>query len=270
MKKVKVGIIGCGAIGSALAKILARRFSREAAVRYLCEVDTPKALRLKRELRGKPAIVPMNVLIRKADLVIEAASARISSAVAMKALTANKNVLIISVGGLLDNQAWQRIILRRRGQLWIPSGAVAGVDGLLATRESGIKRVTLITSKPPIGLQGAPIFKKKKFPVLVGQRRYCVFKGSARQAVKAFPQNVNVAAILSLAGIGPDKTRVEVWTSRAYKRNKHEIFIEGGSGTIRVEITNVPSIFNPKTSALAIFSAAAVCRKIFSSLRLGT
>ncbi len=270
MKKIKVGIIGCGTIGSALAVALEKKFHRQTSLKFICDHSSDKAVWLQKRLKVKPRIISMDQLIRRSDLVIEAASASISASIARRAMKAGKNVLVMSVGGLLqakDLSAWAKF---KKGKLWAPSGALAGVDGLLAAKQADIRFVRLITRKPPAGLREAPYFKNKKFPELAGWQEYCLFKGNAEQAVKAFPQNINVAAVLSLAGMGPEKTRVEIWTSNAYRFNQHEVTIEGSSGKIQTVTQNVPSPDNPKTSALAIYSAMAVLEKIFSSVRVGT
>ncbi len=296
MAKVKVGIIGCGAIGASLAKIIEKRFKNEAQLSWLCDHHLPKAAVLQKKLKSKPAIADSPELIRKSDLIIEAASSHISGQIAREALKAGKDVLILSVGGLLgfnrgqaenhclspvDQDIFQssfspkgeKVRMRGRGEngrLWLPSGAIAGVDALLAAKEAGLKSVKLVTRKPPAGLSEAPYFKKKKFPMLQGAKEYCVFKGNAAEAVKNFPQNINVAALLSLAGLGPKKTQVEIWTSRKYRANQHEVTIISNAGEIRTVSKNVPFPENPKTSALAAYSAAALLRKIFSSMRIGT
>jgi len=270
MKKIKVGIIGCGTIGSALACALIREFRPRTSLSFLCDAHPERAAKLKQQLSPKAKVVSISQIIQRSDLIIEAASAVVSASVAREALKKNKQVLIMSVGGLLKEHHWKPLLNKSRGKLWIPSGAIAGIDGLLAAREKGISRVTLITRKPPAGLHQAPYFLKKKFPVLKGHQAVRVFRGSAQQAVHDFPQNINVAAILSLAGIGAQRTRVEIWTSSAYRVNQHEVTIEGKFGKIQSVTHNIPSKNNPKTSALAIFSAIATLRKIFSSVQIGS
>ena len=270
MKKIKVGIIGCGTIGSALAKILSREFRSRAVLACLCDRQKQKAQRLARTLSAKIRIVPLEQLIRQCDLVIEAASAAVSARIARESLARHKHALIMSVGGLLSDGNFMRALKRSRGKLWIPSGAVAGVDALLAAREAKLRRVTLITTKPASALAQAPYFRTRKFPALHGGKSRCIFKGSAREAVRGFPQNINVAAILSLAGIGASRTHVEIWASRAARMNRHEVVIEGDFGKMRALTENVSSPGNPKTSYLAVLSAAATLRRIFSPLQLGT
>ncbi|MBI3307087.1 MAG: DUF108 domain-containing protein [Candidatus Omnitrophica bacterium] len=270
MKKIKVGIVGCGTIGSALAQAIHKKFKSSASLVCFCEHHGEKAFRLMKRLGVKIPVVSFQRLIQKSDLVIEAASASISGRIAAESLRRDKEVLILSVGGLLLNRNWIRAASRSRGRLWLPSGAVAGIDGILGAREGGLRRVKLVTRKPPQGLKGAPYFNQKKFPELSGNKAVCVFKGNARQAIRAFPQNINVAALLSLAGLGAEKTQVEIWTSAALRRNQHEITAEGDFGKITTVAENVPSPGNPKTSFLAVLSATALLKKIFSRVRMGT
>lgn len=266
MRKIKVGIIGCGTIGTALAKALSHEFRHEAELAYLCDRRPDKADRLRKILSRKIRIVSIERLIQQSDLVIEAASAKVSAEIAKKALRQGKDVLIMSVGGLSPLTPGGR----GRGKLWIPSGALAGLDGLLAAREGRLRRVKLVTTKPPATLREAPYFKRRKFPALNGAKARCLFRGTALQAVRAFPQNINVAAALSLAGLGPRRTHVEIWTSPFVRTNRHEIWVEGDFGRIRTTAENVPSPENPKTSHLAVLSARATLRKIFSSVHIGT
>ncbi len=268
--KVKVGIIGCGAIGSAVAQAITRRFPREVRVTYLCDHNKDKALWLKGVLGRHVKVMSASQLIRRSDVIVEAASASISAGIVQQALRHGKKVLIMSVGGLLQIRNLSRLVKRSKGRVWIPSGAVTGVDGLIAARQAGIKRVHLVTRKHPDSLREAPYFMNRRFPVLKGAEERRIFKGTANQGAKAFPQNINVAAVLSLAGIGPQKTTVEIWTSRRYRHNQHEVSVEGDFGKMHTVTTNIPSPQNPKTSYLAVLSAIASLKEIFSSVEIGT
>ena len=269
MKKLKVGIIGCGTIGTALARALCGPFRSRAVLSFICDRNPVKAAALRQKIKRRIPVTSMDRLIAKSDIVIEAASAEISGKIAAKVMgCSGKQALIMSVGGLPDRPKFRQLANKSAGKIWIPSGALAGVDGLTAARESKIQRVRLVTRKPPGSLRGAPYFQKRDFPRLAGAKPVCVFKGNAREAVKAFPQNINVAAVLALAGVGAQKTRVEIWTSRSTRTNQHEVTVEAKSGQIYSRTQNVPAPGNPKTSALAVYSAIAVLRKIFSPIQL--
>lgn len=270
MKPLKVGLIGCGAIGQAIAEFLAKEFPQRARIAYVCEHQPQKLEGLCKKLRIHPQPENLKTLVRQSDFIIEAAGVSAAGEAAAYALKLHKQIMVMSAGGLLTDQRWCHEIKKSRGYLWVPSGAVAGLDGLLAANEAGLKRVKLITRKPPEALRGAEYFQKKMFPRLSGTKPVRVYRGSAKRAVRDFPQNVNVAAVLSLAGLGPVKTQVEIWTSKGFRGNTHEIEILSDAGEIRVILNNVPSALNPKTSALAFYSAMALLRRIFSSTRIGT
>ncbi|HNX69080.1 MAG TPA: DUF108 domain-containing protein [Candidatus Omnitrophota bacterium] len=275
MRKFKVGIIGCGAIGTALAKVLIkdRKLNFRATLVAVADKNPAQAEKFLRYIGKKLPVVSASEVIRRSDFVIEAAHPSISSLVAELALKNNKYVLIMSVGGLLKFpfQKLHDLIARTSGRLYCPSGALAGIDALLAAQVGGLKRVRLVTTKPPQALMGAPYFKTHAFPSFrAGEEKKLVFRGSAFVASRAFPQNINVAAILSLAGLGPRKTEVEIWASKVAGTNRHEVCIEGDFGIIRTTTDNFPAPDNPKTSYLAILSAAATLRKAFTTLRLGT
>lgn len=269
-KKCRIGIIGCGAIGSNLAFEIRRHFAASAEIAWLCDHHADRIHRLQKALGTSARQGTIQQLIQGSDLIIEAASVQTVHELLAFSGIEKKQVLLMSVGGLIGPSArLQSILKKMQGRLYVPAGAIAGVDGLLASREAGVKKVVLRTRKPPKGLEHAAYFKTHAFPVLRGREEKCVFKGSAARAIESFPQNVNVAAVLSLAGIGADKTRVEIWTSRAYTKNCHEIEITSAAGTIRIEVQNRPYAENPKTSALAMYSALAVLRQIFSPLHIG-
>jgi len=270
MKKKVVGIIGCGVIGSALAKVIATEFKQQADLKYLNDLHHDRVAKIIKKIPGKARFSNFKELIRKSDLIIECASAAVAPTVVCEGLKLNKQVIVLSSGGLVQAPEIFRLLKRTKGKLWIPTGAIAGVDALLAAREAGLKSVTLKIGKSPQGLCEAPFFKDRPFPKLKKNEEVCVFRGNAIEAVKCFPKNVNVSAVLSLAGIGVRRTRVEVWTSEKYVQNQHEILISAKSGTLHFTIKNVPSKLNPKTSALAIYSVIALVRKYFSPLKIGT
>jgi aspartate dehydrogenase len=270
MKRAKVGIIGCGTIGSAVAKAVAKRFSRYAVVAYICDRNKEKAIGLRNVLGRSVKITSVVHLIRMSDVVIEAASPVVAADVVPQSLKLGKKVVVMSVGGLLGVRNLFDRVRKSRGRVWVPSGAITGVDGLMAASQAKVRSVRLVTRKPPKGLCDAPYFEKRRFPVLHGKEERCVFKGSALQAARAFPQNINVAAVLSLAGLGPQRTQVEIWTSHAYRFNQHEVSVEGDFGSMKTVTTNIPSPENPKTSYLAILSLIALLKEIFSSIEIGS
>lgn len=224
----------------------------------VADVDPTPAHALARRLRVP--VLPLPMLIRRSDLVIEAASAEAAPAIVTRALAARRTVLAMSVGGLLPIAARLRALTRRGGQLLTPSGAIAGLDGIRAATLGGLRRVTLTTRKPPraLGLTGRV------------RRPITMFRGPAAQAVRRFPQNINVAATLALAGLGAARTMVRLVADPGVSRNVHEIDAVGEFGRLTVRAENRPSRRNPKTSALAILSAQAALQQLASAWRVGT
>ncbi|HCM42795.1 MAG TPA: aspartate dehydrogenase [Candidatus Omnitrophica bacterium] len=270
MKKVQVGLIGCGAIGARLAQALQTHFSEFARLAYICEHRTDKARDLLKKMHSRAELADFDETIEYSDFLIEAATPDLATNLISKAVPLGKSMLIMSVGGLL---AVSPRFFRKypESSVLCPSGAVVGIDGVLAARESGPLKVKLITRKPPEALEGAPYFKGKKVAgLLKGRSPVCLFRGTAEQAVAGFPKNINVSMILSLAGSGAKKTKVEIWTARGWSRNEHEVQVEGKFGKIECRTSNVPSPDNPKTSYLAVLSAIACLRKYFYSVKIGT
>jgi len=258
-RKLKVGIVGCGVIGSLLAKACKRELSKKIELVGLHDIDEKKAKTLKNRLKISTPVLKLKRLIQKSDLVIEAASGKASLAVAKKAISAKRDVMAMSVGGLLNQPGLFQMAERKGCRIYLPSGATCGLDGAKAARIGKIKSATLTTRKPPKGL-GLKSLKKDKV----------IFKGAAMKAVKLFPKNINVSAALSLAGIGPKKTHVKIIASPKVKRNIHEIELVGDFGRIYTRCENVPSRENPKTSMLAALSAIATLRGIVESVKIGT
>ncbi len=268
MKKKSVGIVGCGTIGLALAEVLFKELQHVVSEVYACDHHPEKALNLSRKFK-KAKIVSLPVLIRKSDIVLESGSVQAAQEVLALPLRRTQDVLIMSVGGLLKFNDPLKLLHQKKAHFWIPSGAISGLDALWSSKQAGLESVKLITRKPPQGLDQAEYFKTHPFPNLIGSSEVCVFRGNARQAVINFPQNINVAAVLSIAGLGAEKTLVEIWTSNKYKANQHEIRITSKAGEITSVTKNVPSKQNPKTSALAVYSAIASLKNIFSRIRIG-
>ncbi len=268
MRKKTVGIVGCGTIGLALAEVLFKELQHVVGLVYVCDHHPEKAITLAKKFK-KARIVNLPYLIKKSDIVLETGSVQAAQAILALPLRSAQDVLIMSVGGLLKFNDPLRLLHQKKAHFWIPSGAISGLDALWSSKQAGLESVKLITRKPPQGLDQADYFKTHPFPKLIGTSEVCVFRGNARQAVINFPQNINVAAVLSIAGLGAEKTLVEIWTSNKYKANQHEITIKSRAGEIISVTKNVPSKQNPKTSALAVYSAIACLKNIFSRIRIG-
>ena len=273
MKRLKIGIVGCGAIGSSLAKFIKTKLRSQAELIGLYDIDPLKSRRLSRQLGGggKLAAPGISRLIAGAGLIIEAASAKSSFDIARSSLKKGRDVMIMSAGGVVSGLKQLSILAKKHcAKVYIPSGAVSGIDALKASRIAGIKSIILTTRKNPLSFKGVKYVQGLgvKLDKIKGER--VLFSGSAKEAVKYFPQNINVAAVLSLAGIGAEKTTVKIIASSRVKRNIHEIRIESGAGKVFTRTENVLHPDNPKTSFLAVLSAMQVLRQIMEPVKIGT
>jgi len=273
MSKLKIGIVGCGAIGSSLAKTIVRDLSGQAKLAALHDLIQEKAENLSLKLCGKKnlAVQSLEQLISKSDLVIEAAHANCSLEIARKAVSRGKDVMIMSVGGIVSGfPALVKSIKKTNARIYIPSGAIAGIDALKAANLGKISKVVLTTKKNPLSFKGVKYIEEKKIKLDKIKKDTVMFSGSAQEAMKFFPQNINVAGILSIAGIGQAKTRVNIIACPRASRNIHEIEIEAEAGNIFTRTENVLHPENPKTSYLAVLSAVATLKQILQPFRAGT
>lgn len=267
---LKIGVIGCGTIGAQICQAIDAGLVRADLI-GICDPDRTKIDGLSRHLKKPVPILSQSEVIRAADLVVEAVSRAVAPTVIREALLAAKDVVVMSVGGLIEWAAEAVQLAERSGaRIYVPTGAIAGLDALKGAMVGGVSRVTLTTRKPPKALAGAPYFSEHPIDLAGLQEETVIFSGSAEKAIPAFPANINVAAALSLAGIGAEKTEVRIIADPASDKNIHEIEAEGAFGRLFVRMENVPSPHNPKTSYMAALSAIALLRRITSTLVVGT
>ncbi|MDP2929192.1 MAG: DUF108 domain-containing protein, partial [Candidatus Omnitrophota bacterium] len=227
MRKIRVGIVGCGTIGSEIAGACQEELKDKVSLIGICDVNEERAKILGKTLKTKVPALNLALLIKRADLIVEAASAKISADILKRAIADKKDVLIMSIGGLLGNEGLLDKAQKAGIKVYLPSGALCGIDGLKSASVGRVDSVILTTRKPPLGLEGAPYVKENNINLSSIKEETVIFNGTANDAVKGFPQNVNVAAILSLAGLGAANTRVRIATSPDYTKNIHEVEIKG-------------------------------------------
>jgi len=259
MGKMRVGIVGCGNIATDLCNAL-RQGDIPAEVVALTDVDPARAETLLYAQQLNARICDLDENVSQSDFVVECAEPSAVPAVVEACIRYGKNCLIMSLGGLLADSGLLERARQAGVQVRLPSGAICGLDGVRSAKEAGLDRVTLTTRKPPKGLIGAPYLVEHQIDVEKLTEPTVVFDGTALEAVKAFPKNVNVAAGLSLAGVGPEKTRVRVIADPTSNANSHEIVAEGAFGRLCTLTENMPSPRNPKSSYLASLSACAELR----------
>jgi aspartate dehydrogenase len=264
----RVAIAGLGEIGRVLARRLADGVPglvlAAAAVR-----DRAKAQAWLEAERIACPLVELEAFPAYADIAVECAPAKLLERVCRPMLEAGKTVMVLSAGALLPQPGLIALAKERGGQIIVPTGALLGLDAVTAAAEGRIRSVRMMTRKPPKGLAGAPYLEEHGISVDNLCEPKCVFSGTAREAAAGFPANVNVAAALSLAGIGPDQTRTEIWADPTIDRNCHTIEVDADSARFTLTIENIPSD-NPKTGRITALSALAALRKLHAPLRVGT
>jgi len=259
MAKMKVGLVGCGNIGADLC-IALQKGTIPAEIVALTDIDESRANVLQRTFQLSAGICPLEETVAAADFVVEAAVADAVKDVLKACISRRRDCLIMSVGGLMAQPELLEAARKKNIQVRVPSGALCGLDGIRAAMEAGLHSVTLTTRKPPKGLVGAPYLVERGIDLENLAEPMVIFEGTAEEAVKAFPQNVNVAGALSIVGIGPQQTRVRLIADPRATANSHEVVAEGAFGRLQTVTENMPSPRNPKSSYLASLSACAELR----------
>ncbi|MFQ6135065.1 MAG: aspartate dehydrogenase [Nitrososphaerales archaeon] len=274
---VRVGLIGCGAIGTMLAEAIDDGTVANAELTAVFDTYPERMKELVKRLRRRPKEYrEFERFLREsgAEIIVEAASQEAVKLYAEKVIASGMDILIMSVGALLDEELLKKIKTAAESEgrrVLIPSGAIGGLDAVKAARLGGLDRVVLTTRKHPDSLKDSPHFQRVvKDPDGLKDVRV-VFEGAASEAVKAFPVNVNVSAALSLAGVGGANTVVRVVADPSVTKNIHEIEVEGRFGRMKVLLENIRHPSNPKTSYLAVLSAIETLRSMASrEIQIGT
>jgi aspartate dehydrogenase len=267
---LRVAIGGFGAIGAKVAAALDKGIPGLMLSAISCR-DVAKAEARMESFRHSVPIVPLAHLAGHADIVVECAPAAVFEEVADATLRHGHIFMPTSVGALLPRlDHWKGLAAQHGARILVPTGALLGLDAVRAVAEGTIHRVHMITRKPPGGLVGAPWLVQHGISVEGLSEPRLVFEGTAREGARGFPANVNVAAALSLAGIGPDRTTLEIWADPAETRNTHRIEVEADSANFTLEIGTVPSEENPKTGKNTPLSVIACLRGLTATFKVGT
>jgi aspartate dehydrogenase len=277
---LKVAIIGCGAIGREIALNIDARKIPNCKLSILFDTDSIKLRSLHEDLHIKPSSIFENFdeLIASNDyqdvrLVIEAASIKAAHTYAATILRQGKDIMIMSIGAFSDptfNETILQLLSDNDNNVFLPSGAIGGAD-IIRSVKNYIDKVTIITTKSNKSLKGAPYFINKSIDIDTIKEKKVIFEGNAIDAIKEFPSNVNISALVSLAGIGFEKTMVQIVVDPLIKNNQHEIRVDWKFGHFQINVDNVPSPDNPKTSYLAILSAIECLRGICAkNLKIGS
>ena len=263
-----VGIAGLGAVGLNVARALEEGIPR-LALAAIAVRDRDKARRNLPGAGERIPIVAAEALAQTCDVVIECLPPQLFRSVGVSVIDRGKIFMPLSVGQLLDNWDLVERAKKTGARILAPTGALLGLDAVRAAAEGTIHSVTMVTRKPPSGLEGAPYLVDRGISLKDLKAPAKIFDGSAREGARGFPANVNVAAALSLAGIGPDKTRLEIWADPALSRNTHRIEVDADTARFSMAIEGIPSE-NPRTGRIVPLSVIAALRGLVAEIKVGT
>lgn len=270
MTSYRLGIGGLGAIGLEVARVVDAGGIPGISLAAVSARDQAKAQGKLSGLRNVPPVVPLADLAEKADVILEAVPSAHFAAIAGPAIARGRIFMPLSVGQLLEHMQLVEEAKRTGARILVPTGALLGLDAVRAVAEGPVESVTIRTRKPPKGLAGAPYLVANNIRMDDVTTPTRVFTGTAREAIRGFPANVNVAVALSLAGIGPDRTTIEIWADPGVTRNTHTIEVRSAASDLTMTIANVPSVENPATGKVTALSAIAALRRLTAPLVVGT
>jgi aspartate dehydrogenase len=275
----EIAIIGCGTIGSELAQTIDNGTIPNCLLTAIFDTDAKRSKAVNERLKNKATLFSSfedfigSPQFNKIDMVIEAASIDAAAVYGMDILRKGKDMMIMSIGVFSDYNFYQntlQILKSKSNNIFLPSGAIGGID-IIRSVKNNIESVTLTTTKNNKSLKGAPFFKNNNINIDEIKSKQTIFDGNADEAIKQFPSNVNVSALISLSGIGFKQTSVKVVVDPQESNNIHEIHVKWKFGEFDIKISNKPSQENPKTSYLAILSAIECLRSICThELKIGS
>ncbi|HEV7633990.1 MAG TPA: aspartate dehydrogenase [Bradyrhizobium sp.] len=265
---LRVAVAGLGSIGARVVEALDQGI--DGLVLAAVAVQNPdKHRKWLAGLKRTPAVLPIDALADAADIVIECAPSHLVRSIVTPFVGRGKTAVVLSAGALLDHEDLIELAGQNGGQIVVPTGALIGLDAVTAAAVGNIHSVRMVTRKPVRGLAGAPYIVENNIDIERITEPLKIFEGTARAAAKGFPANLNVAVALSLAGIGPDRTMLEIWADPTVTRNTHRIEVDSDSARFSMSIENIPSE-NPRTGRITALSVIACLRKQSAALRVGT
>ncbi|MGF1525458.1 MAG: aspartate dehydrogenase [Candidatus Competibacterales bacterium] len=266
----RVAIVGLGAIGLEVAKSLDQGLPGLQLVGVNSR-NREKAQQHLQQLQQPVPVLDLETLATQAEIIVECAPAAAFRTIAEAVIEAGgKTLLTVSTGGLLNHLDLVAKARARDCRIAVASGAIIGLDGVLAAAEGDLQTVKVITRKPPPGLAGAPYFAQHPMDLSHLTEPQRVFAGSALEAIAGFPANVNVAVTVALAGLGPEQTQVEIWADPTLTRNRQTLEVRSSLAAFSLTVESIPSPDNPRTGQLTPKSVLAWLRKRAATLQIGT
>ena len=266
---MRVAVAGLGAVGTEVARRLAAGLE-DLTLTAVSARDRAAAETRMAGIDANVPVLPAETLAEVADVVVECAPAAVFPLIAEPALRAGRVLVPIGVAALMEHLHLVDVARASGGRILVPSGALLGLDAVRAAAEGEIHSVRMVTRKPPGGLADAPYLQAHGIDLSDLSEPLRVFIGSAREGAAGFPANLNVAAALGLAGVGLDRTELEIWADPGVTRNCHRIVVEADSARFTLEIENIPSTANPRTGRLVANSVVATLKRLVSPLIVGT
>ena len=267
--KIRLAVAGLGAIGLQVVEAVQSGRLPGFEIGAVSARDIEGARERLRTIGPDIPVVPIAALEPYADIVVECAPAALFGEIVRPFVEKGKKAVVLSIGALLTHGDLVALAGTNGGQIVAPSGALLALDAVTAAAEGTIHSIRMTTRKPVKGLVGAPYLMEHDIDLSIATGPVKVFSGTAREAAKGFPANLNVGAALALAGIGPDRTMIEIWADPALTRNTHSIEVDCDSASFSMSIENIPSD-NPKTGRITALSVLAALRKMTAPLRVGT
>jgi len=269
-KTIRIAIAGLGAIGMTVARRIDGGGIAGMKLVAVSARDVDRARERLADFESPPEILPLESLGDVADVIVECVPAAQFEKVAKTALSLGKTFMPLSVGALLDHMELVDLARKTGGRIIVPTGALIGLDAMRAAASGGLKTVKLTTRKPPGGLMDAPYVVENAIPLENLSEPKLLFSGSAREAARGFPANLNVGVALALAGLGPDETIVEIWADPAVDRNIQSVEATSDCADFSMSIQNVPSDDNPRTGRITAHSVIAALQRMTDPLVVGS
>jgi len=270
MNKLRLGVAGLGTIGLAVARRVDAGDAGDMLVSAVSARDEGRASRNVSDFRNRPSVVPIGEIGKHCNVVLECAPKAVFDDLAASAIENGCIFIPLSVGALLDRPELVERARETGAKIVVPTGALIGLDAVKAISQGNVSSITMVTRKPPRGLKGAPHIATTGIDLDQVTEPLKVFEGTAREAARGFPANVNVAAALGLAGIGADRTMVEIWADPTVQHNTHTITAKSDSSDFTMTIQNIPTEENPPTGKITALSALATLQRLTATLVVGT
>ena len=267
---MRIGVAGIGAVGAEVARSLDRGDVPGCGLSGIVARTVEKAAALNETLRQPVPVLDFTALAEASDCVVEALPPALFGDLAAPVLRAGKHLIVLSASQLLGRDDLISLADKSGGRILVASGAMLGLDALNAANVGKIHTVKIVTRKPVDGLVKAPFVARSGIDLTALREPMQVIAGSVTEVAREFPANVNVAAAISLAGLGPDKTRMEVWADPSLTRNTHSVEVTSDSSDFTMSIQGRPSAENPATGIITARSVIALLRRFHATLQVGT